>query len=648
MPPPLAALTAQAQTLTAAGDLAAAREVLAGILDPGTDPDLASPDVALAAGLLARILVALGDAHAAQTWSQFAHTAEHRLHGPDDERTIAAVATHAAVLHRVGNHGRAVQVYRGLVAALTTLDGPLSDRVLAAEADLATAEHAAGQCTAARTRLTGAWSRHREAHGDTSPAGIKMLARLGAMERECGREDTALSHLTLAQELCARHLPTGHSLTEQIARLTGKPASGQHRCGQVQRSTGPDSPAIFRPSPAANHPLPGADPAPSQPGVSDNPPSTAGQPSSLGAGAPVPAGPPSIGASATGLSQPTATTGSGPADRPSPTDGPAHTADQPWPGPDFHPAAHRPWLGADHHPAADGPLPDEDLTPVTAVPFTEPAPAEETAREGREPTGATPASAPTAATSTAPAGAAPRGTPLGGTGVVVGSETAPGVYPVGPPSAGPGLAPMPLSQVGSGASTGVYVPRQEDRSATFVSPAPELWPEPADRAGAPVVERWSPVPKDRLASRQPFLLATVLVAGVAAAAAIVAVTLPRGDRASTTPTAPVPSSAAERGSSSAPAEPPPVDALAPVAVALRDNRDSVSLTWRYPPGSEGPVLISGGREGQEQRAFQQLAAGTTEYVVYGLNEQNDYCFTVAVVYTVDKVAASSAVCTQRR
>jgi hypothetical protein len=83
-------------------------------------------------------------------------------------------------------------------------------------------------------------------------------------------------------------------------------------------------------------------------------------------------------------------------------------------------------------------------------------------------------------------------------------------------------------------------------------------------------------------------------------------------------------------------------------VRLRDNRDSVSLDWTYPPGAEGPVLISGGRTGESRRVFQQLAAGTATYVVYGLNEQLDYCFTVAVVYTVDQVAASAPACTKRR
>jgi hypothetical protein len=92
----------------------------------------------------------------------------------------------------------------------------------------------------------------------------------------------------------------------------------------------------------------------------------------------------------------------------------------------------------------------------------------------------------------------------------------------------------------------------------------------------------------------------------------------------------------------------PATAGAPAGVRLRDNRDSVTLTWTYPKGSEGPVLISGGRRGEPQRAFQQLPAGSADYVVYGLNEQLDYCFTVAVVQGTDRVAASPAVCTARR
>ncbi|WP_203838973.1 fibronectin type III domain-containing protein [Winogradskya humida] len=161
-------------------------------------------------------------------------------------------------------------------------------------------------------------------------------------------------------------------------------------------------------------------------------------------------------------------------------------------------------------------------------------------------------------------------------------------------------------------------------------------------------ERAQGVPKREVEKghRQPFILAGVVVAGIAAAAAVVAITLPRGDAkepAVAKPSAPV----ASAGVPSAPVGEKEPGVVAPANVKLRDNRDSVSLSWGYPKGSEGPVLISGGRTGQERRAFQQLPAGTTEYIVYGLNERNDYCFTVAVIYTVDKVGASAPVCTDR-
>jgi hypothetical protein len=156
------------------------------------------------------------------------------------------------------------------------------------------------------------------------------------------------------------------------------------------------------------------------------------------------------------------------------------------------------------------------------------------------------------------------------------------------------------------------------------------------------------VPRAESSSRRPFVLAAVLVAGVGVAAAVVAVTLPRGDADTPAPAASVPAAppAASAPAASAPAG-TGAGAGAPANVVLRDNRDSVTLTWTYPKGSEGPVLISGGRAGQDRRAFQQLPAGSADYVVYGLNEQLDYCFTVAVVHSTDDVATSAPICTAR-
>ena len=161
-------------------------------------------------------------------------------------------------------------------------------------------------------------------------------------------------------------------------------------------------------------------------------------------------------------------------------------------------------------------------------------------------------------------------------------------------------------------------------------------------------DRLLPVPVERPKRRtswQPLALIAVRVAGILVAVGVVVATLPRGDNGA----APGPAASSTLASSppSATATASPVGG-APENVKLRDNRDSVSLTWSYPKNSEGPVLISGGRAGQEQRAFQQLPAGTTDYVVYGLNNSQDYCFTVAVVYTVDRVAASKPLCTKRK
>ena len=597
--PPLADLTAQAQTLTSAGDLAGARDMLADALGPAdADPQRASPDLALAAALQARILIALGDPHAARTWAGFAHAAEERLHGSQDERTIAAAATHAAVLHRVGNHGRAAQLYRELVGQLTALDGPRSARVMAAEADLATAEHAAGHCTAARHRLAGAWSRHDREHGEDSLAGIKMLARLAAMERECGHDGDAHRHFAKAQELCARYLPPDHPLGRQVARLAGAAPSGRHVCGRVQRSTGP----------ADGDPMPG---------------------------------------------------------------GPAAGVD----------AARGPASGVTHVPAA---------TPgVHPVRHRPPAAAEATGRHARpEPSfeGAPPWHAPAA--ETAQPETAPFDTP---------PITPPGAW-INPPPAPPEQAspaperpvpvqPAPVVPTQPRAETRAWsqdrtveppVPQPLEPRAPGPQPpgpsSPEAWPpesfppaahpdvrpsEPApgvDPAVPPGGDRRLPVPVEsphRRPTRHSLLLAGLLVAGIATAAAIVIATLPHDD--ADPAAAPAPTVTATAGASAGGAPPaasasarPTTTAVAPAGLTLRDNRDSVSLTWRYPKGSEGPVLISGGRTGQEQRAFQQLPAGTTDYVVYGLNRRNNYCFSVAVVYTVDQVAATDAVCTKRK
>jgi hypothetical protein len=518
VPPPLAALTAHAQTLSSAGQLAEARAVLADALDPAdVDPQRASPDLANAAALLARILIALGDPYTARPWAGFAHAAEDRLYGPHDERTIAAAAMHARVLQSIGSHGRAAHLYHDLVRELTSRDGANSDRVLAAEADLAVAEHAAGQCTAARARLAEAWARHRRMHGDAAPGGIKMLARLGGMERECGLTAESEQHFALAQELCARYLPGDNPLVVQAARLAGAKPSGGHRCGRAGRPDGSDQASRAIPGTAADSPdpyRPGTWRPDRRPAQAPPPPRTA----------PAQPDPDERNTEPKGLYQ------------------------QPLYLSDVHKA---PGELTGRHARVDTPPP----LPGQRAPQTGP--------DGRE--------------------------------VQVGAVAVP------PP--------------------------------TRVTPPDRRLPVPVDK----------PPPRG---SWQPLVLVAMLVAGIAVAAAVVIATLPRANGGTTPP--PVTTSSAPPSRSAPPATRPADAGAPPAGVRLRDSGDSVSLDWTYPKGAEGPVLISGGRKGQERRVFQQLPAGTTSYVVYGLSEQLDYCFTVAVVYTVDHVASSRPFCTARK
>lgn len=266
MPSGFGELTDQAHHLVSAGDLAGAQRLLADALtDADPRPANATPELAEAASLRARVLVALGEPHSARGWAAFAYAATTRLYGRCDQRTVAAAATLAAVLHRVGSWSRAARLYQEVIIELTALDGPESLRVLAAHADLATVEYARGQCPVARDRLQDAWELHREVYGDGHPSGIKMLARLGAMQRDCGQFVEAHDNLALARELCRQHLPADDPLAAQVAVLARAAANPDHVCADTA-PVGRDDPIV----PSARTPPPGDGPStayhPSQPG----------------------------------------------------------------------------------------------------------------------------------------------------------------------------------------------------------------------------------------------------------------------------------------------------------------------------------------------------------------------------------------------
>ncbi|MEE6258946.1 tetratricopeptide repeat protein [Plantactinospora sonchi] len=586
-------LTQQAHALVAAGDLTGARDLLGAALrdvDPGADD--ASPDLADAAGLQARVLVTLGDPTAARTWAMLAYSATARLYGPTDQRTVATAATLAAVLHRLGSHAPAADLYRDVIIELTATDGPESLRVLAAHADLATVEYAQGECPVARSRLQDAWELHREVYGDGHPAGIRMLARLGAMERDCGLHASAHERLALARELCRQHLPATHPLAAQIGALAAAGADPDHVCADVaaeEESTSP-IPHARTGVPFGTTEQSRATPAYAEPHrgepLPDRPPGDLGQPTPTH---PEPAYPPSVPPPRLPLAPPV--------DPPPRWNAPTpHTA-EPGHRPGVPPprsAPDRRTAGFDAAPAGHD---DEDLDDWWPPERVAPDPEEDDS-----------------------------------------AGHLPGRRPVPPlPPAVPAFTVDEQQE------------RRWDDHGTSRSPATAIEP-PGVHQVRHLPERRSArlparIPRPaRPAWRRPPVIVGGLVLVVLVGTAAVAIGFGlTDDGTGAPPTGPPTSTAVSAPAAAPPASPgsPPDD------LTLVDDRSSVTLTWSYPTGAEGPVVLAGGRAGQEPRAFQELPAGSTGYVVYGLEVRTNYCFTVAVVYSTDVVGRADPVCTER-
>ncbi|MFF0719846.1 tetratricopeptide repeat protein [Micromonospora sp. NPDC003816] len=706
MPSGFGELTDQAHDLVSSGDLAGAQRLLADALT-GADPRPANatPEMAEAAGLHARVLVALGEPHSARGWAAYAYAATTRLHGRSDPRTVAAAATLAAVLHRVGSWSRAARLYQEVIIELTASDGPESLRVLAAHADLATVEYARGQCQVARDRLQDAWELHREVYGDGQPSGIKMLARLGSMQRDCGQFTEAQDHLALARELARRHLAPDDPLTAQVASLSRAPANPDHVCADTP-PVGAEGSVV----PAARTPSQGDAPpsgdwaatAAAPPDWSDPDPDTDDRPddpradwSGTDPTRPPTATPPASGPASTWTAAPSAPapdptwTASSPPDAGTTPNwtasGPAGSGADPggWPDPDD---VDRDWT------TSTGATPnwtaDDAAWDGTGGPQGWPA----EATDGRTwpagyqadwPTGSTgpagwpatgdPADARYAGEQHPPEGYHPgQGHPVGqqpaGAASPVPTPRQPADGPAGPPQdwwtgqptepASPDPAhPARPTPTPSAESSGAAVPPSV---MGLTGPAPQapgvyrlrrLEPErtgPSSRLLPVPVRRPPAAPSPRPNRLVPIIAAGVVVVLLGAAAVIAGVSRVDGPGEPGSPTAGDAPSGAATPSASAPEAPPASPGAPPTELSLRDNRDSVTLRWAYPAGAEGPVIISGGRSGQPKSPFADLPAGTDSFVVYGLNRSLDYCFTVAVAWSTDTVARSDEVCTERR
>jgi hypothetical protein len=107
----------------------------------------------------------------------------------------------------------------------------------------------------------------------------------------------------------------------------------------------------------------------------------------------------------------------------------------------------------------------------------------------------------------------------------------------------------------------------------------------------------------------------------------------------------------QRSAATEPADPTPSAApTSPAPTQLRvveDAGGTVTLAWADPSAGEVPFVVSGARQGDATVAILTAPAGQTTATIYGLNENYDYCFTVAAVWSSEVVQESMRTCTHR-
>ncbi|RKR88421.1 hypothetical protein BDK92_2745 [Micromonospora pisi] len=191
-----------ARDAVAAGSSDLAREILGKALTPEHTqrPD---PDAADAATLYAHLLlIDEGDHVAAGTWAAYAHNACLYLHGRTDERTIAAVLTHARALGAGGDVDDAEELFLVAEDALSTVDHTAA-RAIIVGVELAEMRHQNALCPSGLELMGDLCTTRADRYGAPDPLAITLLARLGAMYRACGHTNPAETCLQQAAALAA-------------------------------------------------------------------------------------------------------------------------------------------------------------------------------------------------------------------------------------------------------------------------------------------------------------------------------------------------------------------------------------------------------------------------------------------------------------
>jgi hypothetical protein len=208
-----------------------------------------------------------------------------------------------------------------------------------------------------------------------------------------------------------------------------------------------------------------------------------------------------------------------------------------------------------------------------------------------------------------------------------------------PPATAPPVPPpaRPLEE-----EPGVYRPAERaGRHEEPTGPA-EADQEPFNPflTAVPVIAPPYPAPEpadDRHRTRLPLLVLAVVAVAALVAVAVIVITFWR----------PAPGPAPQAQDSPTPSAIPSQAASAPSGLHLRDDGDTVTLTWTDPSGGTVPFFVEVGQAGAQLRLYGRLSPGETTYPVVGLNPKLDYCFSVVAVYSTTLLAPSSLVCTRR-
>ncbi|MGW5877513.1 protein kinase domain-containing protein [Nocardiopsis terrae] len=104
----------------------------------------------------------------------------------------------------------------------------------------------------------------------------------------------------------------------------------------------------------------------------------------------------------------------------------------------------------------------------------------------------------------------------------------------------------------------------------------------------------------------------------------------------------------EEGESGAPAPPADrVEEAAPTDVALEDTGHTVVVSWTDNTGSAAAHQVVGGPAGESPGNLADAEPGAGQARVSGLDPGREYCFVVISVLSVDEIAPSEQVCTER-